>query len=164
MLSCLQPLCNATLLDAKKLSQHKSRYHSVPILVVLPDGTECQVVNLPEGGYVCWCGKKFEIRESCTEHVQMVHNDGKKCKIFAKRKRQFCFITQVNSNSNLFYQTNNHNQQFQLHHLPFLSQTLQYHLRWFQPPSFINLIRRHMPLSSQKWITWFRTLSWMRFR
>lgn len=87
MLSCPATLCVATFEDAKKLSQHKSRYHATPILVMLEDGTERKVINLPTGGYVCWCDRKFDIRESCTEHVRTAHLPKvPAARIFAKSK------------------------------------------------------------------------------
>lgn len=89
MPTCPAPLCNVTILEAKKFSQHRSRYHATPVLVNLPNGDERQVVNLPEGGYECWCGKRMEIRESCIEHVRGMHLGGVKAQIFTKANGKF---------------------------------------------------------------------------
>lgn len=93
MHSCPTPLCHHTFDDTKKLSRHKSRYHATPIPVVLQDGTVREIVNLPTGGYVCWCDKKFDIRQSCQDHVRTVHQPMvKNANVFANLKGKYSYF------------------------------------------------------------------------
>lgn len=84
------PSCNATFLTPFNLSQHKSRYHAIPALVELPDGTFETLIIEPEGGYTCWCGEYFAIRDTTKAHVIDAHFHGvapSKLKLFTKNSK-----------------------------------------------------------------------------
>lgn len=83
------PLCRVPCDSPNQARNHKHRYHSVPLALVLPDGTTRQVTKEDDGDYVCWCGVSHKTRDVSTTHVQVVHFGGQKVKVFRSKTSEF---------------------------------------------------------------------------